>query len=110
MAYFELVRGWGAVPIRTQESTALTPLEAPRSPESEVYALIIKDALAAESGLPLSVGDETGRASTWAAKMLLAHVYLTMGKWDDAAEKAHDVIINGNFALVPVQTSGDFYD
>ena len=70
LAYFELVRIWGAVPLRTEESTATTPLEAPRAPESEVYALIIQDALAAESGLPITVGDETGRASVWAAKML----------------------------------------
>ena len=50
LAYFELVRVWGAVPLRTGESTATTPLHAPRAPESEVYALIIEDALAAESG------------------------------------------------------------
>ena len=110
LAYFELVRVWGAVPIRTEESTALTPLEAPRSSESEVYALIIQDALAAESGLPISVGDETGRASVWAAKMLLSHVYLTMENWAAAAEKANDVINSGNFSLVTVQAPDDFYN
>jgi hypothetical protein len=109
LAYFELVRGWGAVPIRTQESTAITPLEAPRSSESEVYALIVADCLAAEQGLPISIGDETGRASIWAAKMLLAHVYLTMENWSGAAEKANEVINSGNFSLVSVQTSDDFY-
>lgn len=109
LAYFELVRVWGAVPIRTAESTNVTPLAAPRSPESDVYALIIADCLVAESGLPLSVGSETGRASVWAAKMLLAHVYLTMENWSAAAAKADEVISSGNFSLVTVSEPDDFY-
>lgn len=109
LAYFELVRVWGAVPIRTTESTNVSPLAAPRSPESEVYALIIADALEAESGLPLTVGSETGRASVWAAKMLLAHVYLTMENWSAAAAKAGEVIDSGNFSLVSVTAPDDFY-
>lgn len=108
LCYFELVRGWGAVPIKTTESIDLSAIEAPREPESQVYELIVQDCLAAEAGLG-EVGGETGRASKWAAKMLLAHVYLTMENWAGAAEKAEDVISNGPFALVPVEESDDFY-
>ena len=108
LAYFELVRGWGAVPIKTSESIDLTALEAPREPESKVYELIIQDCLAAESGLG-EVGVETGRASKWAAKMLLAHVYLTTEDWTQAAEKANDVINNGPFSLITVEQPDDFY-
>jgi hypothetical protein len=108
LAYFELVRGWGDVPIKTSESTDLTTLEAPRAPESQVYELIIADCIAAESGLG-EVGAATGRASKWAAKMLLAHVYLTTEKWALAAEKADDVIAGGPFSLVTVQEPDDFY-
>lgn len=110
LCYFELVRGWGAVPLRTSESTDLSELAMPRAPESEVYAQIVQDALAAEQRLPLSVGDEKGRASVWAAKMLLAHVYLTSGDYAEAAEKANDVIASGNFSLVEVQSPEDFYN
>lgn len=109
LCYFELVRGWGAVPLKTDESVDLSAVEAPRAPESEVYDLIIQDLLTAESGLG-EVGDETGRASKWAAKMLLAHVYLTTENWTGAAEKANDVITNGPFSLVTVTESDDFYD
>ena len=108
LAYFELVRGWGAVPIKTKESTDLSELEAPREPESKVYEFIIQDALAAESGLE-SVGAETGRASKWAAKMLLSHVYLTTENWALAAEKANEVINSGIYNLVEVETADDFY-
>lgn len=109
LAYFELVRGWGPVPLKTKESTDLSGLEAPREPESKVYELIVEDALAAEKDLPGSVGGETGRASSWAAKMLLAHVYLTMENWEAAAEKADEVINSGNYALVTVDEPDEFY-
>ena len=108
LAYFELVRGWGAVPIKTKESIDLSELEAPREPESKVYDLIIQDCLTAESGLG-EVGSETGRASKWAAKMLLAHVYLTIENWQGAAEKSLDVIDNGPFSLITVEEPDDFY-
>lgn len=108
LCYFELVRGWGAVPLKTKESIDLSAVEAPRSPESEVYDLIVQDCLIAENDLG-EVGGETGRASKWAAKMLLAHVYLTMENWPGAAEKANDVITNGPFSLITVTESDDFY-
>ncbi|MBE8723195.1 RagB/SusD family nutrient uptake outer membrane protein [Sphingobacterium pedocola] len=110
LAYFELVRGWGAVPIKTSESTDLSDLESPRRPENEVYDLIIADAEAAEIGLLPAVGQETGQASQSAAKMLLAHVYLTIGDWQAAAAKAEEVITNGQYTLVAVQEPDDFYD
>ncbi|MEG3658622.1 RagB/SusD family nutrient uptake outer membrane protein [Arenibacter palladensis] len=108
LCYFELVRGWGAVPLKTKESIDLSAVEAPRSPESEVYDLIVQDCLIAENDLG-EVGGETGRASKWAAKMLLAHVYLTIENWPGAAEKANDVITNGPFSLITVTESDDFY-
>ncbi|WP_257669916.1 RagB/SusD family nutrient uptake outer membrane protein [Parapedobacter tibetensis] len=108
LAYFELVRGFGAVPIKTRESTDLSDLESPRRPENEVYELIIADAMAAEEGL-LETVSGTGQASKSAAKMLLAHVYLTIGNWEAAAAKADEVITSGKYQLVNVQQPDDFY-
>lgn len=109
LAYFELVRGWGAVPLKTEESTDLSALEAKRVPVETIYNFIIEDLLAAEEKLPVAVGDESGRASIWAAKMLLAHVYLTTEKWESAAKKADEVINNGGYSLVTVEEADDFY-
>ena len=109
LAYFELVRAFGPVPIKMNESTDLSELESPRRPESEVYDLIISDAQAAEAGALDDVGDATGQVSKSAAKMLLAHVYLTLGDWDAAATKAEEVINNGKYSLVRVQEPDDFY-
>lgn len=109
LCYFELVRGWGPVPIKTAESVDLSAVEAPREPEASVYELIVQDLITAENGLG-EVGEATGRASKWAAKMLLAHVYLTTENWQGAAEKADDVLNNGPFALVTVEEADDFYN
>ncbi len=109
MAYFELVRGWGGVPIKTTESIDISTLEAPRASESEVYDLIIQDCLAAENVLG-EVGAATGRASKWAVKMLLAHVYLTIEDFGKAAEKANEVITSGSYSLVTVSDPDDFYE
>lgn len=108
LCYFELVRGWGPVPLKTNETVDLKTIGVPRAPESQVYDLIIEDCLVAESGLG-EVGNQTGRASKWSAKMLLAHVYLTTENWAQAAEKALDVINNGPFSLVRVKQPDDFY-
>ena len=110
MIYFELVRGWGPVPLRIEESIGLNGKDIPRSTEREVYDLIIQDALKAEQDLPESVGSMTGRPSKWAAKMLLAQVYLTLEDWSKAAEKANDVINSGMFSLVLVNKPDDFYN
>ncbi len=109
MAYFNLVRGWGKVPIKTTESDNISAIAGTREPEAKVYELIIADALAAEKDLPETVADQTGRASKYAAKMLLAQVYLTQEKWSDAATKANDVIAASRYTLVPVRVQQDFY-
>ena len=109
MAYFNLVRGWGAVPIKTNESADVSAIAGLREPVAKVYELVIADALAAEKDLPETVGDQTGRASKYAAKMLLAQIYLTQEKWTEAAAKANDVIAAARFSLVPVKKQEDFY-
>ena len=109
MAYFNLVRGYGPVPIKTTESADVSDIAGVREPESKVYELILADALAAEKDLPETVGTETGRASKYAAKMLLAQVYLTLEKWTEAAAKANDVIASTRYSMVPVKRQEDFY-
>lgn len=109
MAYFNLVRGYGAVPIKTTESADISATAGVREPVNKVYDLILADALAAEKDLPESVADQTGRASKYAAKMLLAQVYLTLEKWNEAAAKASEVIASTKYSLVSVKKPDDFY-
>jgi len=109
-SYFHLARDFGPVPLRTTETVGTSEIASPRASLDQIYSLIISDLQVAEKDLPETVGANTGRASQWAAKMLLARVYLERKDWPKAAEKANEVILSNKFSLVPVATSNDFYN
>jgi hypothetical protein len=109
VSYFNLVKNWGGVPLRTTETADLSTIAAPRASADSVFALITADLLAAEAGLPESVGKETGKASKWAAKMFLAEVYLWTKDWSKSAKQADDVINSNRYSLVRIQKESDFY-
>lgn len=109
LGYYNLVRLFGGIPLRT-EPTEGADVNLPRASEDEVYNLVIEDLQFAESNLPGSYPQtDQGRATNWAAKTLLADVYLTLERWTDAANKAKEIIDSGEFALVEVSSSEDFH-
>ncbi len=103
--YFHLVRNWGGVPIRTEAN--MTDINAKRNSVAEVYDLILADLKVAEAGLPEQIS-QSGRPSKWAAKTLLADVYLELKRYNEARDKAEEVMLSKKFSLVPVQVSEDF--
>lgn len=106
LCYFNLVRLWGEVPIITKTQTVAEARNNKRSPVSEVYDLIIKDLIVAK-GLP-EVWDESerGRATSYAARALLAKVYLYMKNYQEVINELTSVVadINAkrNLSLVPM--------
>jgi len=108
LAYFHLVRNWGGVPLRDENN--LTISDVPRSPENEIYNFITTDLQFSENALP-DTQEDIGRPTKWSAKMLLADVFLTTNRYNEARSRSLEVIQSGNFALVPVQEFEDFqYD
>ena len=104
-SYFHLVRNWGGVPLRTELN--MTEKDLARSPASQVYELILADLLQAELNLP-DDPKHVGRPNKLASKTLLADVYLTLGRFDEARDKANEVIQSNEYSLVPVSTYNDF--
>ncbi|RNL82497.1 RagB/SusD family nutrient uptake outer membrane protein [Sinomicrobium pectinilyticum] len=104
LTYFDLVRNWGGVPLRTEENMQQGDL--PRSTVDEVYALIVEDLRFAEQYLDESPR-QVGRPTVYAAKTLLADVYLNLGDYEMALQKSGEVIRSGNFSLVPVTSVKD---
>ncbi len=102
LLYFNLVRWFGDVPIVLhQASLDRADLNITKASEDEVYAQIIADLSEAES-LPSSSeysAKDVGRATSGAAKALLAKVYLTHGDWAKAANKAKEVINSNAYQL-----------
>lgn len=106
-SYFELMKGWGAVPIRKDPTEDPSAVGGKRESVADVYAFIISDLKFAEDNLP-SVPALAGRPSKWSAKTMLADVYLQRNDWTNARQKADEVIQSGAYSLVNVKQASDF--
>lgn len=100
-AYFELVRYFGSVPLHLIPVPNRQEAALPLAPEEEIYAQIVKDASEAITLLPPKSDQEPGRATSGAARMLLANVYMVQEKWAEAETLLKEIVNSGEYALVP---------
>lgn len=106
IGFYYLVRTYGPLPLVTKP---VNPNSHPkRDSVAKIYDTIVADLQKAKSLLPNQwPPTEIGRATAWAARSLLADVYLTMAGWPLnqtsnyalAAAEADYVIKNGPFNL-----------
>ena len=95
ICYFNIVRLWGPVPMRSKPIENSNDTALPLSDEKAIYDQIISDLLICEKNLPDKVAEsKAGRATAGAAKLFLAEVYLTQKDYTKAREKAKEVIDN----------------
>lgn len=116
--YFNLVRLFGDVPLKTTPTTNPADGEIAASPVDSVYGeVIVPDLQAAEeAGLPATSPE--GRISEGAAKSLLAKVYLTMAgfplqqteMYAAAAGKAQEVIDGDYYALFESDGAASWFE
>lgn len=109
--YFQMVKLWGNVPLLTEATTENLPQADPE----EVYTVIAEDLAFASENLPNQsyTAVEAGRITKWAAKSMLARVYLYYtgyyGQSDlvglvsqqDALQHLEDVISSSGHGLLP---------
>jgi len=107
VSYYALVKSWGGVPIRTEPTENLDNLGGKRASAEEVYSFIIEDLKSAETNLP-STQALIGKPTKWAAKTMMADVYLMIEDFPNARDKADEVIQSGVYSLVPVVAANDF--
>lgn len=102
LAYFDLVRIFGDVPLVTKSLSIDESYKTPREKVAKIYdEVIIKDLLDAESKLPEKyTGTNVGRATKGAARALLGKVYLTRKDFVKAEAKLQEVTTMG-YALLP---------
>jgi starch-binding outer membrane protein, SusD/RagB family len=84
MLYFNLVRMFGGVPLRTKPVTA-DDTDLPRASKEEVYNLIIADLEKAKTSMPAPGLSIKGRPNRMAATALLGKVYITLAGNDAAS-------------------------
>ena len=89
--------------------TAYDPFKLPsRNSVTEVYELIENDL--AEAFSLMSISKNSGFVNKYAAKALLARVYLTKGEWQNAKDAALDVINNGGYSLVSTSNFNSYWN
>jgi hypothetical protein len=100
LCHFNLVRLFGAIPIKTSPTNNLEgDLNPPRQDENDVYEQIFKDLTAAEDRI---INADPGFATKGAVQALLAKAYLTAGMYDEAVNYASKVINSMQYELEPV--------
>lgn len=100
VAYFDLVRAFGRVPLILEEPSNDIDLFYPQSEVNEVYDQIKADLSAAIELLPLRrEGTDVGRATSGAARSYLAKVHLTLKEWEAARDQAEAVVNSQAYEL-----------
>jgi starch-binding outer membrane protein, SusD/RagB family len=102
LAYFNLVRVFGDVPMVTAPLTIEEASKTVREKVDKIYdEIIVKDLQDAENKLPVKYsGALVGKATKGAAKSLLGKVYLTRKDFAKAASKLEEVTSLG-YSLLP---------
>jgi starch-binding outer membrane protein, SusD/RagB family len=99
-AYFELVRYFGKAPLHLTPVLGRDDAALPLATEAELYAQIEKDAQEAVNLLPPKSKQEAGRATSGAARTLLANVYIQQKKWAQAEPLLKEVVNSNEYALI----------
>lgn len=99
-AYFDLVRLFGKVPLHLKPVTTREEAALPLSTVDSVYDQIIKDASDAATLLPPKSVQDPGRATSGAAKTLLANVYVELKKWPEAEKLLKEVVNSHEYGLM----------
>jgi starch-binding outer membrane protein, SusD/RagB family len=101
VAYFYLVRLWGAVPIiEDSQELAIGDANVNRNRVEDVYKFILRDLQFAEANCQPSKS-ATGRVSSMTAKGMMAKVYLYQKDYKNALKKAEELIYSGQYSLMP---------
>lgn len=108
--YFDLVRWWGEVPLRTAPTASVDDNDMEAASIENVYKQIVSDLTFATQNLPHAKDqNEPGHANKMAAHGMLARVYLTMAgyplqqteMYTEAAKQCDIVISDGWHQLNP---------
>ena len=101
--HFIAVRYWGDVPLLIEPvNSAEDAFALERNATADVYEAIFQDAEFAISNLPTAYsGNDVGRVTRGAARMLLAKAYLTRGDYSNAQNQLNSIIGSNEYDLLP---------
>ncbi len=102
LAFFDLARTWGNVPIVKQATSSPTQFDGVKqTPKKEVFQIVINDILSVYDDL--SSPSDKVHVNQAVADAFLARVYLYSEDWSHAEEYATKVIDNSFYSLGSIQ-------
>jgi hypothetical protein len=105
-SYFELVKAYGEVPLFDYYYANAKDGIRPKSPITNIYALIDSDLNVASTYLPVNwdvagINIYPGRLTSGAAQTLWAQTYLFRQNWSKVVALCNQVINSGQYSLTP---------
>lgn len=100
-AYFELYRYFNKAPLQLTPVTTRETAAAKMGTADDLAKIITDDLLVAAANLKPKSTQEAGRATSGAAKTVLANLYIIQKKWADAEKLLKEVVAQGAYSLIP---------
>jgi starch-binding outer membrane protein, SusD/RagB family len=107
MSYYYLTMLWRNVPLILEFPQGALPADnqVPASTQEQVLAQVVRDLEVAIANLPNALTQFTpnvqrGRASKWAAKLLLSRIRLWERNWAEVDRLSNEIINSGRYNLV----------
>lgn len=98
-SYYHLTNLWGDVPYYRNNITIDEIRELGRTDKTQIRDEILADLQEAQDLLP-NIYSEGGRVSKWAAATVMVKIYLIQQKWQEARDKAVEIINNSPHSLL----------
>ena len=100
LAYLELAQFYGSVPLHLKPAKSREETALPLTSMDSIYLQVTSDAQQAATLLPPKSGQQAGRATSGAAKAVLANVYLIQKKYSEAETVLKEIVNSGEYSLL----------
>ena len=110
LAYFDLARTYGNVPVVLQPSTATNQTGIKKSPKADVFGQVEADLDIAEAKLAGTTWRvNKGSVSIWAVYAFKARLYLYQERWAEAENYASRLIENPDLKLTALEENDSWF-
>ncbi|MBD0726526.1 RagB/SusD family nutrient uptake outer membrane protein [Flavobacterium sp. L1I52] len=102
LAYWHITNLWGAAPYYTDNLTIDQIKILGRTPKETILTGVLVDLQFAQDNLkPTYPSAERGRASKWAAAVVMAKIYMQQKQWQEGLDKCLEIINQSGHQILP---------